>query len=103
MLFYTQNDDPEWREAMIHNIDTGITYKLELQSFNGIKMPVVEMITPQATALHGKRLFKGEQAVEFWRALLFRNPWAGSPVSPRQFLDNLVGVGESKPENEGPF
>jgi hypothetical protein len=103
MLFYTHNDDPEWREATIHNIDTGITYKLELQSFNGVRTPVVEMIAPEATALQGKRLFKGEQAVEFWRALLFRNPWNGSPTSPRHFLDELVGRNESELEEGTPF
>ena len=103
MLFYTQNDDPISLEATIHNLDTGITYKLELQSFDGVETPVVRMIPPVESASHGKRLFRGEQAVEFWRALLFRNPWTGMPVSPRQLLDKLVGLSENEPEDGNPF
>jgi hypothetical protein len=100
MLFYTHKDEPESQEATIHNIDTGITYKLDLQTFNGAKSPVVEMSMPGVTA---RRLYRGEQAVEFWRALLFRNPWTGTPTSPRAFLDELVGMVEGEPEGGDPF
>ena len=92
MLFYTANEDDESPEAVIHNVDTGITYRLGLVDSDEGRTPVVELIMPARVHGFPKHLFRGGQAVEFWRALLYCNPWNGAAVSPRVFLDRVAGV-----------
>ena len=97
MLFYTANEDDESPEATIHNTDTGITYRLVVSEGEG---SMVELIMPGR--LLPSQLFRGGQAVEFWRALLYCNPWNGAAVSPRVFLDRVAGVVQG-PGDEQPF
>jgi len=106
MLFYTSNEDEDAPEATIHNTDTGITYTLGLEYLpNEGRIPIVRMRVPgEAPLVLPRRLFAGAQAVEFWRALLYCNPWNGASVAPRVFLDRVAGVvQETVPDNGMPF
>ncbi len=107
MLFYTANEGEDAPEATIHNVDTGITYRLALRDFDDGRMPVVELIMPALVPgqLLPRRLFAGAQAVEFWRALLYCNPWNGASVAPRVFLDKLAGAVQepASSDNDLPF
>ena len=105
MLFYTANEDKESPVAAIHNVDTGITYRLELIDSDEGPIPVVELIMPARVSGFPKQLFRGEQAIEFWRALLYCNPWNGATVAPRVFLDRMAGVTQEvrSPGDEQPF
>ena len=91
MLFYAENDHEEYPEASIHNIDTGITYMLEAEILFGNRVPVVRMSGPSGRELVPTRLYTGDQAVEFWNALLFRNPWRAANTSPQAFLNKVLG------------
>ena len=105
MLFYTSNEDEGSPEATIHNTDTGITYMLGLCDSDEGYIPTVRMRVPgDAPLVLPRRLFAGTQAVEFWRALLYCNPWNGASVAPRVFLDRVAGtVQETVPDNGTPF
>lgn len=99
MLFYTSNEDEGAPEATIHNVDTGITYTLELCNSDEGRIPAVRMSVPgDAPLVLPRRLFTGMQAVEFWKALLYCNPWNGASVAPRMFLDRVAG--ETQPAEE---
>ncbi|MCA9868607.1 MAG: hypothetical protein KC410_19115 [Anaerolineales bacterium] len=108
MLIYTENNDPDLPKADIHNVDTGITYMIEMLVDIDVPTPVVTIWPPGAP---GARLYSGKQAVDFWNALLFRNPYSGTPVYPQTYLRIMLngaeGEGENKSastENEGlPF
>lgn len=107
MLFYTSNEDEGSPEAMIHNVDTGITYRLGVHDSDEGPMPVVELIMPALVPgqLLPRQLFRGAQAVEFWRALLYCNPWNGASVAPRVFLDRVAGSVQepASSDNDLPF
>ncbi len=92
MLIYTEHNDPEMPTADIHNVDTGITYSIEMLVFHDGNTPVVTMRSADAMAAGkpGARLYTGKQAVDFWSALLFRNPYSGSAVAPNTFLQRLL-------------
>lgn len=106
MLFYTSNEDEDAPEATIHNTDTGITYTLGLCDSDEGRIPTVRMRVPgEAPLVLPRRLFAGTQAVEFWRALLYCNPWNGASVAPRVFLDRVAGTVQetAASDSEQPF
>ena len=113
MLIYTEHNDPDMPTADIHNVDTGITYSIGI-TFLDRSTPVILMRSADAMAAGkpGARLYAGKQAVDFWGALLFRNPYSGSGVAPHTFLQTLLSGADgewqteskSDRENEGlPF
>lgn len=82
MLIYYEVESDEFPSARVHNVDTGITYRLAKDG----EQLTVNMKAAAPTTLLGINLAVGQQAVAFWRALLSMNPRAGDTDGPEAFL-----------------
>lgn len=105
MLIYTENHETGLPFARIHNLDTGITYILEVLGVAETEEPDLVVSLRAADGNGGWRAFRGQEAVDFWKALLFRNPHNGSAAAPSTFIARALGVETAEPvvEEDIPF
>lgn len=101
MLIYTENHEEDEPTASIHNLDTGITYTLAVsvpRESDDIYYLVI--MIPAEDARKARIAYEGQEAVDFWKALLFRNPYNGSAAAPSTFVARVLGVETAEPVAE---
>lgn len=106
MFFYTEEETQDDARAMIHNVATGITYRLQVEYIGGRPTPMVVMVSPEAKTALGVRLYVNGDAVAFWKALLRCGAsWGTVGDSPERFLGRMLGepVVAAAVDDEMPF
>jgi len=95
MLIYYEEQDSgsEWPRANFHNLDTGVTYTLEILPAREPDMPVlplVMIVTAESKTSLGRRLAQGDAALALWTGLASRGPFYNGNA-PYALLARLQG------------
>lgn len=100
MLIYTENQEKDLSLATIHNLDTGVTYQLEVLALTEPDEIVYRVLVKTAGDHRGIFAYKGQEAVDFWKALLFLQPYSSSGTAPWTFIARVLGAETAEPVAE---